>query len=622
MRWLLLLLLSLPVWAGPIEEIEALEHSRRPPGPPLTTYLDHADPAVRARATVALGRLQNPKAIPLLVKALRDPEPAVQEEAAFALGQVPAEAEVLAELGSAPMVIKPLLVEAALKMGGADTLALLPGWLDEPELASTAALGAGRYSIRRKRSRPDLPAVDEASLSRLRKLVASPDLETARNALYALTAAEDAGAAPRALEALERQAMGLSAARYFGAVTYPQAGPGLRKLQSHKMWRIRAAAAKALARIEDIEATRAALDDPSAHVRQLASAGLGPWALPLLPQLVDDPQALAQVLGAQAMPYLGAHSRALDWRTRKATASALATFPEATPLLVRLLHDPDRRVAEAALEAATKFKPEPRLRAAVLTYLRQRDLALTPLAADVIATWQDVQALPDLLEAIDFFTAQDDSETVQGMLTALGSLKDPRARARLEQAARSADANLAGAARKALGQPAPTVPGAAPHEPVLRSGELPARARITTEKGSFVIAFFGPDAPRTVANFAHLAASGFWTGNQIHRVVPDFVVQAGCPRSDGWGGPGYTIGCEINRHPYRRGTVGMALAGKDTGGSQFFICHSRQPRLDGNYTVFGQVEEGMEVVDRLQVGDHLLSIELQGESGQVWKPGR
>lgn len=622
MRWLLLLLLSLPVWAGPIEEIEALEHSRRPPGPPLTTYLGHADPAVRARATVALGRLQNPQAIPLLVKALNDPEPAVQEEAAFALGQVPAEAEVLGQLGSAPPALKPLLVEAALKMGGADTLAQLPGWLDDPELASTAALGAGRYSIRRQRSRPDLPALDEASLSRLRKLIASGDLETARNALYAVTAAEDAGAAPMALAALERQAMGLSAARYFGAVTYPEAAPGLRRLQSHKMWRIRGAAAKALTRIEDIEATRLALADPSAHVRQLASAGLGPWALPLLPELVDDPQALAQVLGARAMPYLEAHSLALDWRTRKATASALAGFPEATPLLVRLLNDPDRRVAEAALESATKFKPEPRLRAAVLTYLHQRDLALTPLAAEVVAAWQDTPALPALLEAIDFFTAQDDSETVQGMLSALGHFKDPQARARLERAAKSADANLAGAARKALGQPAPTVPGAAPHEPVLRADELPARARITTEKGSFIIAFFGADAPRTVANFAQLAASGFWTGNQIHRVVPDFVVQAGCPRSDGWGGPGYTIGCEINRHPYRRGTVGMALAGKDTGGSQFFICHSRQPRLDGNYTVFGQVEKGMEVVDRLQVGDHLLSIELQGDSGQAWKPGR
>ncbi|MCA9793572.1 MAG: peptidylprolyl isomerase [Candidatus Eremiobacteraeota bacterium] len=622
MRWLLLLLLTLPVWAGPLDEIEALEHSRRPPGPPLTTYLTDADPAVRARAVVALGRLQNPKGIPLLVKALEDPESSVREEAAFALGQLPAESEVLNQLGSAQPTIKLLLVEAALKTGGAATLAQLPSWLDDPDLAATAALGAGRYAIRRKRSRPDIPALDQASLGRLRKLVGSSDLETARNALYALTASEDAEAAPMALEALERQAMGLSAARYFGAVTYPQARPDLGKLQGHKMWRIRAAAAKALARLEDVEAMRTALADPSPHVRQTALAGLGPWALPLLPQLVDDPQALARVLGEKALPYLEGHSLALDWRTRKASAAALTDFPQATPLLVRLLNDPDRRVAEAALESATRFKPEPRLRGAVLTYLHQRDLALTPLAADVVAAWNDSEALPALLEAIDFFTAQDDSETVQGMLSALANFKDPRARTRLEQAAKSPDANLAGVARKALGLPTPTVPGAAPHDPVVRHGDLPARARITTEKGSFTIVFFGADAPRTTANFAHLASSGFWNGNQIHRVVPDFVVQAGCPRSDGWGGPGYTIGCEINRHPYRRGTVGMALAGKDTGGSQFFICHSRQPRLDGNYTVFGQVEEGMDIVDRLQIGDHLLSIELQGESGQPWKPTR
>jgi cyclophilin family peptidyl-prolyl cis-trans isomerase len=93
-------------------------------------------------------------------------------------------------------------------------------------------------------------------------------------------------------------------------------------------------------------------------------------------------------------------------------------------------------------------------------------------------------------------------------------------------------------------------------------------------------------------------------------VVPDFVVQGGDPRGDGWGGPGYTIRCEINPRPYGRGAVGMALAGKDTGGSQFFVTHGPQPHLDGGYTVFGQVREGMAVVDALTVGDRILAIEL------------
>ena len=106
------------------------------------------------------------------------------------------------------------------------------------------------------------------------------------------------------------------------------------------------------------------------------------------------------------------------------------------------------------------------------------------------------------------------------------------------------------------------------------------------------------DAPRTVANFVTLVGKGFFDGVRLHRVVPDFVVQDGDPRGDGEGGPGYTIRDELNQRPYLRGTVGMALDWKDTGGSQFFITHSPQPHLDARYTVFGQVVEGMDVVDR------------------------
>jgi cyclophilin family peptidyl-prolyl cis-trans isomerase len=100
-----------------------------------------------------------------------------------------------------------------------------------------------------------------------------------------------------------------------------------------------------------------------------------------------------------------------------------------------------------------------------------------------------------------------------------------------------------------------------------------------------------------------LTAKGFFNGLQIHRVVPNFVVQDGDPRGDGEGGPGYSIRDELNERPFLRGTVGMALSGKDTGGSQFFITHSPQPHLDAKYTVFGRVVNGMDVVDRIQQGD-------------------
>jgi cyclophilin family peptidyl-prolyl cis-trans isomerase len=108
------------------------------------------------------------------------------------------------------------------------------------------------------------------------------------------------------------------------------------------------------------------------------------------------------------------------------------------------------------------------------------------------------------------------------------------------------------------------------------------------------------DAPQTTQSFMALARKGFFNGLQIHRVVPNFVVQDGDPRGDGDGGPGYTIRDELNDRPYLRGSVGMALEWRDTGGSQFFITHSPQPHLDAKYTVFGHVVNGMDVVDRIQ----------------------
>jgi cyclophilin family peptidyl-prolyl cis-trans isomerase len=128
-------------------------------------------------------------------------------------------------------------------------------------------------------------------------------------------------------------------------------------------------------------------------------------------------------------------------------------------------------------------------------------------------------------------------------------------------------------------------------------------ATVVTNRGSFTIEFLPEDAPLTVDNFVQLAKRGYFNGQTIPRVVPNFVVQAGDPRGDQNGGPGYQIRCEINEVPYERAAVGMALSGKDTGGSQWFVTHSPQPHLDGGYTVFGRVIRGMDVVDNIARGD-------------------
>jgi cyclophilin family peptidyl-prolyl cis-trans isomerase len=137
-----------------------------------------------------------------------------------------------------------------------------------------------------------------------------------------------------------------------------------------------------------------------------------------------------------------------------------------------------------------------------------------------------------------------------------------------------------------------------------------ATAIITTDRGTIRIALRGADAPLTVANFIELARRHYFDGLAFHRVVPNFVVQDGDPRGDGDGGPGYTIRDELNERPFLRGTVGMALSWKDTGGSQFFITHSPQPHLDARYTVFGRVVNGMDVVDRIQQGDTITRVRV------------
>jgi cyclophilin family peptidyl-prolyl cis-trans isomerase len=135
-----------------------------------------------------------------------------------------------------------------------------------------------------------------------------------------------------------------------------------------------------------------------------------------------------------------------------------------------------------------------------------------------------------------------------------------------------------------------------------RIGKHPT-ATVVTSKGSFTIEFLPADAPLTVDNFIQLAKRGYFNGQTIPRVVPNFVVQAGDPRGDQNGGPGYQIRCEINEVPFEHAAVGMALSGKDTGGSQWFVTHSPQPHLDGGYTVFGHVIRGMDVVDNIARGD-------------------
>lgn len=132
------------------------------------------------------------------------------------------------------------------------------------------------------------------------------------------------------------------------------------------------------------------------------------------------------------------------------------------------------------------------------------------------------------------------------------------------------------------------------------------------KKGKIELELFEKDAPDTVANFEKLANEGFYDGLTFHRVIDDFVIQGGCPKGNGTGGPGYTIKCEINHNKHGTGALSMAHAGKDTGGSQFFITQSPQPHLDGVHTVFGKVIKGMDTVNNIEQGDKMIKVTITG----------
>ena len=140
------------------------------------------------------------------------------------------------------------------------------------------------------------------------------------------------------------------------------------------------------------------------------------------------------------------------------------------------------------------------------------------------------------------------------------------------------------------------------------------KGEIKTKYGVMKIEFYDEDAPGTVANFVKLAKEGYYNALNFHRVIPDFVVQGGCPKGDGTGGPGYNIDCELDgeNQYHDRGVLSMAHAGRNTGGSQFFICHSRNntAHLDRNHTCFGKVVEGVEIVDMIRKGDQIEKVTI------------
>ncbi|HEU4507970.1 MAG TPA: peptidylprolyl isomerase [Pyrinomonadaceae bacterium] len=274
------------------------------------------------------------------------------------------------------------------------------------------------------------------------------------------------------------------------------------------------------------------------------------------------------------------------------------------------------------LRALAAFKPED-LATVARAHLNDSDVVVRGTAADLLG---DLPPSEENTRALAGAWPQATNDSLNdaalSILDALGKQKTPAANEHLKAALKSGDylvrrraasllkANGAGDFSSQTGTVQSRNTDADYTRALGRIGRS-VRAVVTTSKGSFTMELLPDAAPLTVDNFVQLAQRAYYRNVTIHRVVPNFVIQDGDPRGDGNGGPGYQIRCEINQVMYDRATVGMALSGKDTGGSQWFVTHAPQPHLDGGYTVFGHVVTGMDVVDRIVRGDVIQSITIR-----------
>lgn len=246
------------------------------------------------------------------------------------------------------------------------------------------------------------------------------------------------------------------------------------------------------------------------------------------------------------------------------------------------------------------------------------DMALATIAAQWIIAHPDWARYDDLSAAYAQFTEPQGVETMLALLHAMDLVASNESTQFIQEVyINTSSFMIAKQAKESLRNANVTLPSRTdppinlfvPEHLIFQKEAI--NATIETKKGEILIELLPDVAPATVSNFIHLTEKRYYNNLLFHRVLPDFVIQGGDPRGDGWGGPGYAIPCEYNEKPFERGTIGIATAGKDTGGSQFFICHSEQPHLNRRYTVFGKVLNGMDVVDKIEIDDKIIQIVIQ-----------
>lgn len=594
-------------------------------GPSLQTLLADADIDVRQMAALGLGLLADKTAVPALTLALQDADARVRGRAADALG-------LIGDTASAAAVGQ--MVSAAVKTGAIASMA--PDdeqWAKNPE-ADAVRLGVFAL-VRQKGYEPLAAAIqdpsgristwwpvayalqrmnDRRAIPALRQLAGTPGRYTRAFAARGLGTLKDAGSVPLLRSMLDQATSDVlvasSVVRALGQIGAPEgAEPILAILTGEKT--------DPNLRLEAVSALAAIRSDA---------------ALPFLQELMTDdwPTIRAAAVRATAaidppgfLTVLSGMEPDQHWAVRAAIADVLPTVPSeaAADRLRGMLGDEDKRVVPSVIAGLTRLKA-PGLDEVLLAQLKAADTGIRAAAARAIGQLKPVGGPAALRDAYRAAGADPSDDVRDAALTALVTYGAAEATDTLKTALGDKDWALrlkAAALLQTLDpsvetassiRPAPGGPIVPYDSPDLVDPKVSPHAFIETAKGTIEIELSVLDAPQTAQNFIALARKGYFNGLQIHRVVPNFVIQGGDPRGDGSGGPGYSIRDELNDRPYVRGTVGMALSGPDTGGSQFFITHSPQPHLDAKYTVFGHVVNGIEVVDRIQQLDIIQRVRI------------
>jgi cyclophilin family peptidyl-prolyl cis-trans isomerase len=334
--------------------------------------------------------------------------------------------------------------------------------------------------------------------------------------------------------------------------------------------------------------------------------------------------ALMAGLGERSKDLVDASMASADPFLRGTVAESLAFLPaaDADARRARLAADPELVVRLRVLEGLRTPADVGRNRTLVDAALSDSDPGVRAAAVAALGQLEDPAALPVIRDAVVRSAAGNAPDVgIEAIAAAEAHVAEPAAREVVESAYKHPSVLVSRLARRSLVKKFHADPAAYPWRTYgAKSPEEYARAaaleretalpvvRVETERGTLVLRLLPREAPLTVQNFLTLARRGYFDGVRIHRVAPGFVVQDGDPTGTGNGGPGYEIRDELNTTPYETGTVGMALAGPDTGGSQWFVTLSPEPHLDGAYTVFGKVIAGMEIAGRIEQGDRILRV--------------